>query len=134
MLQQEFVALIGFFGRCESRELPHCEKLAAISGGVNPARKRRLAWIPKIFLVIPVLGKVGLRVKPAHWNPGNTREAGAPVLIQVCTGWSADRLLWRLFDRGQQGLLCPKLFGIGRMAIFAYIWNWKFCKRIFRFS
>ena len=51
VLEQIFVALVGFLGRGESGELPHGVELAAISGGVNAAREWRLRReIQDIFL------------------------------------------------------------------------------------
>ena len=65
MFQQIFVALVGFFGRSEAGEHAHRPELAAIAGRVNAARVGRLAGIAEILVVVPVGGKIGLRVEPA---------------------------------------------------------------------
>src|SRR6202035_1539087 len=51
MLQQIFVTLIRFLWRRESRELPHCVKLAAIPSGVYASGKRGSAGISQIFFL-----------------------------------------------------------------------------------
>src|SRR5581483_1751942 len=109
MLEQVIAALVGLLRRGESRELPHGKKLAAISGSVNAARERRLTRISKILVVIPVLGKIGLRVQPPDGRAGNSREARMPVLIEIDARTRSNRLLRSFFERGCKRLFRPLL-------------------------
>src|SRR4029077_10426408 len=70
MLEQVFVALVGLLRRRKAGELPHREKLAAISGGVNATRIWRLAGIAKILFRPPGFGKIGLGGDTAYGNSG----------------------------------------------------------------
>ena len=121
VLEQIFVALVGLLGRGEARELPHGEKLAAISGGVNAARVGRLAGIAKILLFAPVLGEIGLRVETANGHAGNGGEARVAVLVEIHAGRRADGTLGRFLERRGERLFCPILFGGRRMAILEYV-------------
>ena len=76
--QQIFVALVGLLRRGEAGELAHGPHLAAIAGGVNAARVRRLAGIVQVLFVLPVCGKIGGRVQPANRHAGDGGEARVP--------------------------------------------------------
>src|SRR6476646_6739260 len=118
MFQQILVALIGFLRRREAGKLTHGVKLAAISSGVNAARKRRLPGIAEIFLVIPIFGEISFGIQPADWNTGNRSEARATVLVDIHAGGRANRLFRGLLQRREQRLLSPTLFGVRRVAGF----------------
>src|SRR5581483_10105027 len=94
------------------------KKLAAISGSVNAARERRLTRISKILVVIPVLGKIGLRVQPPDGRAGNSREARMPVLIEIDARTRSNRLLRSFFERGCKRLFRPLLLALRRMTSF----------------
>ena len=117
VLQQIFVALIGFFGRREAGELPHGVELAAISSSVNAAGKWRRAGIPEIFFLAPVLGEIGLRVEAANGDAGNRGEAGVPVLVEIHASGRANRPLGGFFEGGRKRLLRPLLLVSGGMAV-----------------
>ena len=123
VLEQILVALVGFLGRRKSGELPHGVELAAISSGVNAAGERRRSRESEIFFFAPVLGKIGLRVEPAHRYAGNRGEVGVPVLVQIHAGRRANRSLGRFLERRRQRLLRPRLFCRGGMAVFKDIGN-----------
>src|SRR6476469_5503271 len=99
MLQQIFVALIGFFRRSEAGELAHREEFAAISAGVNAPRVRRLSRIAKVLFVIPVFGEVGLGVQATDGYVGDGAETCVTVFVEIGAGRRADRLLRRLLDQ-----------------------------------
>ncbi len=86
--------------------------LAAIAAGMNAARKRRLAGIAKILLVIPVFGKIGGGVEPADRDAGNGGEPRLPMLVKIDAAGRADRLFRKLFQRRRQRLLCPGLLAL----------------------
>src|SRR5437660_7099728 len=86
MIEQIFVALVGFFGRCESGKLPHGVELAAISSSVNAAGKRRRAGISEILFLAPVFWEIRLCVEAANGDAGNRGEAGMTVFVQVHAG------------------------------------------------
>src|SRR5690349_14634330 len=117
MLQQIFVALVGFLRRCEAGKLAHSEKLAAVSGSVNAARVRRLAGIAQILVVVPVFGKIGGGVKPANGNPGDCSKASVAVVIEVYTGSRTDRLFRSFIQCRSKGLLRPALFCFRGMSV-----------------
>src|SRR5436305_1028199 len=118
MLEQILVAAVGFLGRGEARELAHGIKLAAISGRVDAAGKRRLAGVAEKILFAPIGWQIGGRVEAANRHAGNCGEARVPVLVEVHARWCADGSLWSFFERGGQGLLGPLLFTIRRIAAF----------------
>ena len=117
MLQQIFVALVGLLGRGEAGELPHGEKLAAISGGVNAARVGWLAGIAEIVLFAPILGQIGLRVEAANGHAGNRGEARMAVLVEIYARGRADGSLGRFFESGGERFLGPLFFGFGGMTV-----------------
>ncbi len=125
--QQIFVALVGLLGRGEAGELAHGPHLAAIAGGVNAARVRRLAGIVQILVVAPVFGKIGLRIETANGHAGNGGEAGVAVLVEIDASGLANGLLGIFLQRGRERLLRPMLLGLGRMtAGFEQIGDWRF--------
>ena len=107
VFEQIFVALVGFFGRREAREHAHGPQLAAIAGGMNAARVRRLSGIAEVFVVVPISGKVGLRIETSNGNVGNSAEAGVAVFVEISTGGRADRFLGSLCQCRSQGFLGP---------------------------
>ena len=127
VLQQILVALVGFLRRGEAGELPHGEKLAAITAGVNAACVRRLPGIAKILLVVPVVRQIGVRVEPANRNAGNGGEASVAVLVEIGARGRADRLLGRLLQGRKESFFRPILFPRGRMPVVEHVSN-----RIFR--
>ena len=46
--EQRLVARVGLLGRAEAGELPHRPELAAVAGGVDAARVRKLAGIAEV--------------------------------------------------------------------------------------
>src|SRR5581483_744295 len=117
MFAEIFVTAIGFFGRGESRKLPHGEKFAAISSRVNAARKRRLSRVAQMTFVVPVFGEIGLRIQTANWQAGNSGEAGTAVLVEVDAGYRADCFFRGFLERGKQNFFRPSFFGVGGMAV-----------------
>src|SRR5207247_4447972 len=95
VLEQILVALIGFFRRGEAGELAHGKELAPISGGVNTALERRLTGITEVVIVIPIFGKISLRVEAPNGNAGDRGEAGIAVFVKIYAAGCADRLLGR---------------------------------------
>jgi len=81
---------------------------------MNATRVRRLAGIAKIFLVIPVLGQIGLGVKPPDRHTADGGELRVPAVIQIDAGRCADRLFWRLFQRFSQRSLGQRFFRVRR--------------------
>ncbi len=112
MLEQILVALIGFFRRGEAGELAHGKELAPISGGVNTARERRLTGITEVVIVIPIFGKISLRVQAPNGNAGDRGEAGMAVFVKIHAAGRADRLLGRFLQSGRENLFCPRLFRV----------------------
>src|SRR5579871_6809333 len=115
VIKQVFVALIGLFRRSKTRELPHRIELAAVTSGVNAAREGCLSGVAEVLFVVPIRGQVGLRVQTANRHTGNGGEARISVVIEVDTGWFANRAFRRLLQRGSESLFCPVFFGFARM-------------------
>ena len=135
MREQILVALVGLLGRGEAGELAHGPHLAAIAGGVNAARVRRLAGIVEVLVVLPVFGKIGGRVEAANRHAGDGGVAGVAVLVKIDAGGRADRLLGSLLQRGRERLLGPLLLGGGRMtAVFEQIGDRRFGYELSRWT
>ena len=66
VLQQIFVALVGFLRRSEAGKLAHGKQLPPIAGSVNAPRIRRLPGKSQILFVVPILWKIRLRVEPSY--------------------------------------------------------------------
>ena len=118
VFQQIFITLVGFLRRGEARELPHGEKLAAISGGVNAARVGRLAGIAKIFFFAPVLRQIGFGIEASNRHAGNRSEACTALLVKIHARERANGTLGIFLDRGSERLLRPVLFCVSRLSIF----------------
>ena len=116
MFEKIFVALVGFFGRGEAGEHAHRPELAAVAGRVNAARVGRLAGIAEVLIVVPVGGKIGLRVETANRGVRDRAEAGVAVLVEVGAGGRADGFFGSLVEGGREGFLCPVFFRLGGMA------------------
>src|ERR1700674_710848 len=127
MLKQILVALISFLWRGKAGELAHGEKLAAVSGGMNPTGKGRLSGITEILVIIPVLGQIRSGVKAADGNIRNRGEAGVPVLVEVRARGRTDRPLRSLLQSRRQRLFRPLLLCHGRMAPLEPISDWILC-------
>src|SRR5207237_1342935 len=83
----------------DAGELTHGPQLAAISAGVNAAGVGRLSGVAEIFFVIPVLGKIGSGIEPAHRISGNGGEARVALIIQIDAAGGCDGLFRRSFQR-----------------------------------
>jgi hypothetical protein len=59
---------------------------------MDAARKGRFAGCAKISIVIPVLGKIGLRVEAIDRNAGDGRKTRLSMLINIDAAGRADRL------------------------------------------
>src|SRR5580765_1962379 len=118
VLEQIFVALVGFLGRRKTREHAHGPEFAAIPGGVNAARVGRFPGIAEILFSVPIFGKVGCRIEAANRNIADGAEARVPVLVEIGAGCSADGPFGRLLNGGSESVFCPLFFAVGRMASF----------------
>src|SRR5882757_8639550 len=107
MLEQIFVALVGFLRRCKSRKLPHGIELAPVSRSVNAPGKRRRTGISEVLFHGPVLGKICRGVKAANWYARNRGEPCESLLIEIHTRGCPNRVLRRLFKCRRQCLLRP---------------------------
>ena len=110
--QQILVALVCLLRRGEAGELAHRPQLAAVAGGVDAARVRRLSWLWQA----EVLGKVGLGIEAPHRHAGDRREARGASFVDIDAGTCADGALWRLGQSGRECLLRPVAFRLGRVA------------------
>src|SRR5208283_1154849 len=109
--------------RSEAGEHTHRPKLAAVASRVNAACVRRLAGVAEVLVVVPVGGKISLRVETADRRIRNGAEAGVAVLVEVSAGRSAKRFFGSLFERRRQRFLGPFFFRRRRMAAFKDIAN-----------
>src|SRR5690349_21577753 len=107
MREQILVALVRFLRRSKARELPHRPELAAITGSMNATCIGRLSGISKVFLLGPVLGKIGARIEPPHPHSRDCGEAGMAVRVEVYARGCANRFFRSLFERWSQDLLGP---------------------------
>ena len=71
--EQRLVARVGVFRRAEPRKLPHRPQLAAVAGGVDAARVRKLAGIAQVARVVHVRDALG-GVQAIDRAPGDRRE------------------------------------------------------------
>src|SRR5579863_8854285 len=126
MLQQVLVTLIGFLGRGKAGELAHGEKLAAVSGGVNAARIRRLAGVAEVLRVVPIFGKVGLGIEAADGDTRDCGEASVTFTVHVDPGGSANGPFGRLLQRWGERLFGPVLLRVRRMASLENVRNRNF--------
>ena len=62
MRKKIFIAFVRFFGIAHAGVLTHGPEAAAIHGGLHAARKRELAGITCVRIVIPAF-KIGRRIK-----------------------------------------------------------------------
>src|SRR5581483_7096275 len=109
MFEEIFVTAIGFFGRGESRKLPHGEKFAAISSRVNAARKRRLSRVAQMTFVVPVFGEIGLRIQTANWQARSSGQVRTAVLLELPAGYRADCFFRGFLEGGKQNFFAPLL-------------------------
>src|SRR5437762_5452168 len=71
--QQCLVARVGLLRRAEAGELPHRPELAAVAGGVNAARVRKLAGVRDVARVVDRLDVLS-RVEALDRAAGDRRE------------------------------------------------------------